>query len=86
MTQFYIYLAAINAVSFIAFGIDKLCAKIKGRRISEKALLTISALGGALGAAIGMVLFHHKTSKPRFRYSIPIFFFIYLFVLAYKLF
>ncbi len=84
MTKLYIYLAAINAITFLSFGIDKLCAILNRRRISEKALLILSVLGGALGALLGMVLFHHKISKPRFRYSVPIFFFIYLFALLYQ--
>lgn len=84
MTKLYIYLAVINSITFLAFGIDKLCAILNRRRISEKVLISFSAIGGALGALLGMVLFKHKISKPRFRYSVPIFFFIYLFALLYQ--
>lgn len=84
MTEFYIYLAVINTITFLAFGIDKLCAILNRRRISEKMLISFSAIGGSLGALVGMVLFKHKISKPRFRYSVPIFFFIYFFALLYQ--
>ncbi len=85
MTHLYLYLILINAISFISFGLDKMFAKLKKRRISEKTLLCLSVLGGALGSLLGMVLFNHKTSKPRFRYTVPIIFLIYLFVSLYQL-
>lgn len=58
-------------VSFIAFGLDKFFAIQKHSRISEQMLLTFCLLGGVLGGALGMILFHHKVSKPKFRYTIP---------------
>ncbi len=52
--------------------IDKKRA-IKGQyRISEKVLLSISAIGGSLGTWFGMYAFHHKTKKPIFNYGVPI--------------
>ncbi len=84
MMPLYIFLGVMNLAAFFAFGIDKLLAKSKGRRISEKALLTLSVLGGSLGALLGMVIFNHKTSKPKFRYTVPIIFIIYAIVLLYK--
>ena len=80
-----VYLAVINLTSLLAFGLDKLFAVRKQFRISEKALLTLSALGGCFGSLVGMVLFHHKTSKPKFRYTVPILFCLYVFLLiAYR--
>lgn len=81
-----LYLSAINLITLIAFGLDKLFAVRKQFRISEKTLLTLSAIGGCVGALVGMVLFHHKTGKAKFRYTVPILFLIYLFLLiAYLL-
>lgn len=63
--------AALNLVAFSLYGIDKLFAKTNRSRISEKALLVASALAASPGALLGMVLFNHKTSKPKFRYGVP---------------
>ena len=66
MTQeFYIgYIVVLALVSFIAFvlyGVDKFKAKKGLWRIKESVLLLFGFLGGAVGALIGMNLFHHKT-------------------------
>ncbi len=61
-----IYLVAIavmSLVSFIAYAWDKRQA-VKGNwRVSEKALLLMTALGGSVGALLGSRLFRHKTKK-----------------------
>lgn len=73
------YLLGVNALAFFLFGLDKLFA-IRGRhRIRERLLLTVTIIGGAGGALLGMVIFHHKVSKPQFRYTVPILFLIYFF-------
>ncbi len=63
--EFYIgYLIVIGFVSFITFilyGVDKFKAKRNLWRIKESVLLLFGFLGGAVGALIGMNLFHHKT-------------------------
>jgi uncharacterized membrane protein YsdA (DUF1294 family) len=64
--------AALNAVSFSLYGLDKYKAKKEKWRISEKSLLTIS-LFGPIGAWLGMMQFRHKTQKPMFRYLVPTF-------------
>lgn len=70
--QLVLLFAALNAFAFLFFGIDKLLAKTNRRRISEKALIIASALAASPGGLLGMVLFNHKTSKPKFRYGIPL--------------
>ncbi|AAM05646.1 TPA: DUF1294 domain-containing protein [Methanosarcina acetivorans] len=65
----FIY-AALNAVSFTLYGLDKSKARKKIWRIPEKTLLTIS-LFGPIGAWFGMMQFRHKTQKPMFRYLVP---------------
>lgn len=65
-------LAVVNVMGFALFGIDKLKARLGSRRISEKTLLTVAALFGALGSLLGMVLFHHKVSKKKFYLSVPL--------------
>ena len=67
------YGLVINIIGFILYGIDKMKAQKKQWRISEFTLLIISAIGGSIGALIGMVLFKHKLSKPKFYIGIPLF-------------
>ncbi|MDN3692770.1 DUF1294 domain-containing protein [Chryseobacterium tructae] len=47
------------------FGFDKLQAKRHQWRISENVLLGLSLIG-VIGAASGMIIFHHKVSKKSF--------------------
>ena len=65
------YLLAINAVTFIVYGIDKYKAKKAKWRISEATLLLLAVLGGSIGAWIGMKVWHHKTMHKKFKYGIP---------------
>ena len=64
-----VYLAVINIISFCLFAFDKLKAISNGWRISEKALLSVSAIGGAPGGLLAMKLCRHKTKKPLFKYG-----------------
>lgn len=74
---YLIYLFIVNLIAFFIFGIDKLKAKRDSYRISEKTLITICAVGGALGGLLGMMIFHHKTSKPKFVITVPLLVLIY---------
>ncbi len=62
-----------NILVFLFVAIDKLKAKMKWSRISEFFLLTSSFFMGSLGVALGMIAFHHKVSKGKFRWFVPIF-------------
>lgn len=64
------YLAATVFVSLGTIAVywwDKRRAMKNGRRISEKTLHVLAALGGWPGAAIAIQLFRHKTQKTLFR-------------------
>ena len=61
-----LYLIIVNILSIALFFIDKELAKRNMYRISEKTLLTITIIGGALGSIIGIYTFHHKTKKKEF--------------------
>ena len=60
-----------NVIVMLVYGLDKLKAKRGSRRISEKTLLGLAFLLGALGALAGMQLFRHKTLKPKFKFGVP---------------
>ena len=66
----------INIAMFLIFGYDKLMAKRKGQRIPESFLLAGSFFFGAFGSLLGMVVFNHKTSKLKFRLTVPFFLFL----------
>lgn len=61
-----IYLWAINTLTLMAFGLDKLRARRRRRRIPERRLLWLAALGGSLAALLGRWIFGHKTRKRGF--------------------
>ncbi len=61
MRVFLFYLAALSLVTLIVYGVDKARAKRGLWRISERALLTLSLTGGAVGGLVAMQLFRHKT-------------------------
>ncbi len=67
-----IYLIIINIITFFYFGIDKTRSTLSKKRISEKMLWFLTALGGSLGALGGMYFFRHKTKKSSFQAGIAI--------------
>lgn len=77
------YLLAINAVTFIVYGIDKYKAKKAKWRISEATLLLLAVLGGSIGAWMGMKVWHHKTMHKKFKYGIPAILLIQIALMAY---
>lgn len=77
------YLLAINAVTFIVYGIDKYKAKKAKWRISEATLLLLAVLGGSIGAWVGMKVWHHKTMHKKFKYGIPAILLIQIALMAY---
>ena len=83
MDELILYLVTINAVTFLAYGLDKQKAKENRWRIPEKVLLGLAALGGSVGAFVGMHAFHHKTKKLKFSVGVPVIFVLQLAVLVY---
>ena len=64
-------LVVMNVLAFALMGIDKVKAKAGAWRIPEKTLFLLSALGGSIGAMVGMRVWRHKTLHASFRYGIP---------------
>ena len=67
-----IYLSLINALALLLMLADKQRAKKHRWRTPESVLLASAALGGSLGALLGMWLFRHKTRKAKFFVTVPL--------------
>ncbi len=79
---FPIIYAVLNAASFALYGIDKFKARSEKWRISEQSLL-IASLFGPIGALLGMQHFRHKTQKPLFKFLVPAFVGVHIFLVIW---
>ncbi len=61
-----------NLIAFLMMGLDKRRAIKEKERISEKTLICSSFLMGAVGIGAGMLAFHHKTQKMKFKILVPL--------------
>ena len=84
MQNFLIYLLAISLFSVGLCCYDKMAAKYKKLRISEKALLTVSLLGGAAAMYIAMCIIRHKTKHNKFMVGLPIIILVQMAILLLK--
>lgn len=60
------WITAINLGTLAVWALDKRWAIRKARRVPEFALLALVAMGGMLGALIGILAIGHKRRKVRF--------------------
>ena len=72
MDIIFIYIVVINAVAFLLMLIDKYKAKKNLWRIPEATLMGVAAIGGSLGAILGMRLVRHKTKHLKFSLGLPV--------------
>lgn len=63
----FIGYAAMSALTFILFGIDKYAAVNNRNRIPESKLHLFALLGGWPGALFAQPIFRHKTRKQSFQ-------------------
>lgn len=82
---FVLYLIVLNLVGFFIMLVDKNRAIKNQWRISEKALIGISIIGGSIGMLAGMNTFRHKTKHKKFTIGIPVILVIQVAILAYSL-
>ena len=80
---FWIGILILNVVTFFVYGIDKFKAKKSLWRIPESTLLILAALGGSVGAYLGMKVWHHKTLHKKFSLGVPAILLLHLVLLAY---
>lgn len=78
-----IYLAVVNILTIIVFGVDKMNAKSNRQRVRIVTLLGLAFIGGSVGALIGMYGFHHKTKKTYFTVGVPLILLMQVVVLFY---
>ena len=60
--------------------VDKYKAKKKLWRIPEATLMGVAAIGGSLGALIGMYTVRHKTKHPKFTVGVPLLLIIHILI------
>jgi uncharacterized membrane protein YsdA (DUF1294 family) len=77
-TILLIYILVLWTISIIVTIYDKIAAIKKVRRIPEKTLLILAAIGGAGGMLITMKAIRHKTRKLKFMIPLPLFTVIHL--------
>ena len=78
-----IYLAVVNILTIIVFGVDKMNAKSNRQRVRIVTVLGLAFIGGSVGALIGMYGFHHKTKKAYFTVGVPLILLMQVVVLFY---
>ena len=65
------FAVVMSFVTFFIYGTDKKKAVDHRWRVPEKVLLGLAFAGGAYGALLGMIFFHHKTRKIKFQVLVP---------------
>ena len=59
--------AAMSALAFVAYGVDKHAAGRGRRRVPERTLHLLELAGGWPGALAAGAVFRHKTAKTSYR-------------------
>lgn len=80
---FYTILFILNILTFGLYAFDKNRAVYERERIPEAVLLGLTVIGGAYGAAMGMLLFRHKTLHKAFTITVPVFLIIWLAIVTW---
>jgi uncharacterized membrane protein YsdA (DUF1294 family) len=79
----YVWFFALNVVTFLSFGLDKMSAKSGNRRTPELTYHMLGLAGGFPGIFAGRGVFNHKTSKLGFVIPMWIFFCLQLVAVAW---
>lgn len=70
------YLFVVNVIGFVLMFVDKKRAQNNQWRIKEATLFLTAAIGGSIGAMLGMKVFRHKTKHLSFLIGMPAIFII----------
>ena len=79
------YILGMTLLTFNVCGADKFAAQRQRRRVPEKVLFLLSALGGSVGMYLGMFTFRHKTKHWYFVVGIPLIILVQAAILFYFL-
>ena len=79
------YILGMTLLTFNVCGADKFVAQRQRRRVPEKVLFLLSALGGSVGMYLGMFTFRHKTKHWYFVVGIPLIILVQAAILFYFL-
>ena len=71
MSPLFAWLAAVNVLAFVLFGLDKWFAVRGMWRISERTLFTVALLGGTAGALLGIPAYPHTPRHKTFTLGMP---------------
>ena len=77
------WFAVISLVAVIVTVADKIKARRGAYRISEAALMSVSALGGSVAMLVTMLTIRHKTKHIKFMLGIPIIILFQIIVAVY---
>lgn len=72
LTLIFAWLIFINIIAFITMGRDKKKARRGEWRTPEAKMFLQALMGGSVGCILGMIVFHHKTRKWKFRIGMPL--------------
>lgn len=73
----------MSIVSFLLMRNDKMRARNREKRISERTLFLTAGFFGAIGGTIGMHLCHHKTNHWEFRTFFPTLMIIQILIIGF---
>jgi uncharacterized membrane protein YsdA (DUF1294 family) len=71
---YFAWMVAVNVTAFVFYGMDKILAWLKQYitllpRVAEALLLSLSIIGGFIGAGLGMILWGHKIGKKHWYFT-----------------
>lgn len=70
-TVVLLYLIGVNLLAFWTMRSDKKKARRGEYRTPEAVLFLQAIIGGSIGSNLGMLIYRHKTRKPKFRIGMP---------------
>ena len=76
MIVILMYLLVVNLIGFVLMFVDKKRAQNNQWRIKEATLFLSAAIGGSIGAMLGMKVFRHKTKHLSFLIGMPAIFIV----------
>ena len=77
-----VYVGILSMIAVVMTVWDKVIAGSGRRRVPERTLLWVGALGGAAAMLITMKCIRHKTLKPKFMVGLPLIIILHIALIA----